>query len=284
MKGFKITQSITDRQDASMGLYLKDVSKQPLLTPEQEVELSKRVKEGDKVALNDLVRANLRFVVSVAKSYQNQGLPLVDLIQEGNLGLIEAAKRYDEARGYKFISYAVWWIRQSILQALGEKSRTVRVPMSQISIVGKINKASDKFEQEYKRKPSVEELSAILGIDPEKIAVAIESISRAVSLETPFGDEEAGCLLDVIPNENSSNSDEYSSRNDLSNSIELALSSLPFRERDILRMLFGIGMCPMQDDEIANRFGIGRERVRQIRKEALKTLAEEYGDILKEFL
>lgn len=284
MKSFRITQSITDRQDASLGLYFKDVSKQPMITPEEEIELTKQIRSGDKKAIDKLVKANLRFVISVAKQYQNKGLTLVDLIQEGNIGLIEAAKRYDETRGFKFISYAVWWIRQSIIHAISEQCRTIRVPMNQVVYINKINKASEKFEQENGRKPSVEELERETNLDSDKINLTLASINKAVSLDTPFKDEEAGCLLDVIPNENSSNTDEYSSRNDLSDSIEFVLSKLPFRERDILRMSFGIGMCVMQNEEIADRFGIGCERVRQIQKEALNKLKIEYGDVLRELL
>lgn len=255
-----------------------------MITPEMEAELTKRIKSGDKAAANELVKANLRFVISVAKQYQNKGLTLVDLIQEGNIGLIEAAKRYDETRGFRFISYAVWWIRQSIMHAISEQCRTVRVPMNQVVYINKINKASEKFEQEHGRKPSVEELEKETNLDSNKITFTLSSVSRSVSLETPFKDEEAGCLLDVIPNDNSESADEYSSRNDLSSSLETVLSKLPFRERDILKMSFGIGMLPMQNEEIGNRFGIGCERVRQIQKEALTTLKQQYGDILRELL
>lgn len=284
MKSFKITQSITDRQDASLGMYFKDVSKQPMITPEEEIELTKLIRAGDKEAVNKLVKANLRFVISVAKQYQNKGLALVDLIQEGNIGLIEAAKRYDETRGFKFISYAVWWIRQAIIHAISEQCRTIRIPMNQVVYINKINKASGKFEQENGRKPSVEELEQETSLNSSKISLTLSSINKAVSLETPFKDEGVGCLLDVIPNENSSDTDEYSSRNDLSNSIEFVLSKLPFRERDILRMSFGIGMCVMQNEEIADRFGIGCERVRQIQKEALDKIREKYSDVLRGLL
>lgn len=284
MKSFKITQSITDRQDASLGLYFKDVSKQPMITPEEEIELTKRIRSGDKEAIDKLVRANLRFVISVAKQYQNKGLTLVDLIQEGNIGLIEAAKRYDETRGFKFISYAVWWIRQAIIHAISEQCRTIRIPMNQVVYINKINKASDKLEQKNGRKPSIEELEEETNLDSSKIALTLTSVNRSISLETPFKDEEAGCLLDVIPNSNSDEADEYSARNDLSNSIEFVLSKLPFRERDILRMSFGIGMPAMQNEEIADRFGVGCERVRQIQKEALNKLKVEYGDVLRELL
>lgn len=255
-----------------------------MITPEEEIELTKRIRSGDKEAIDKLVRANLRFVISVAKQYQNKGLTLVDLIQEGNIGLIEAAKRYDETRGFKFISYAVWWIRQAIIHAISEQCRTIRIPMNQVVYINKINKASDKLEQKNGRKPSIEELEEETNLDSSKIALTLTSVNRSISLETPFKDEEAGCLLDVIPNSNSDEADEYSARNDLSNSIEFVLSKLPFRERDILRMSFGIGMPAMQNEEIADRFGVGCERVRQIQKEALNKLKVEYGDVLRELL
>lgn len=284
MKNFKITPSITDRQDASLSIYFKDVSKQSMITPEEEIELTRRIKQGDQEAMNKLITANLRFVISVAKSYQNKGLSLVDLIQEGNLGLIESAKKFDETKGFRFISYAVWWIRQSIIHAISDQCRTVRIPMSQVVCMNKINKATERFEQENGRKPSVEELEEKTQLDSSKINITLESISRAVSLETPFGEDEASCLLDVLPNENSDDADKNFTNDSISESIETILSKLPFRERDIIKMSFGIGMHPMQNEEIANRFGIGCERVRQIQKEALTTLKEKYGNILKELL
>ena len=255
-----------------------------MATAEEEIELAKKVKNGDIAATHRLVEANLRFVISVAKQYQNKGLPLVDLIQSGVEGIIEATKHWNEERGFKFISYAVWWIRQSIIQALTEQSRTIRLPRNQILCMSKINKVSEKFEQVNGRKPSIEELEKSTEFDSDKILLTLSSINKSVSLETPFGDEDAGCLLDVIPNENSINTDEYSSRNDLTNTIESILSKLPFRERDVLRMYFGIGMLPMQHEEIADRFGVGCERIRQILKETLNKLKIEYGDILRELL
>lgn len=255
-----------------------------MITPEEEVDLARRIKQGDHEALNRLVTANLRFVISVAKSYQNKGLSLVDLIQEGSLGIIRAAQLYDETKGYKFISYAVHWIRQSIIHAISDQCRTVRIPMSQVVCMNKINKAAERFEQENGRKPSVEELEEETKLDSSKINLTLESINRAVSLETSLGDEEASCLLDIIPNSNSDEADKDFTDDNISESIEMVLSKLPFRERDVIRMSFGIGMHPMQNEEIANRFGIGCERVRQIQKEALTTLREKYGDLLKELL
>lgn len=284
MKSFKITQSITERQDASLGMYFKDVSKQPLIDINEEIALTKKIKEGDKAAVDALVKANLRFVISVAKQYQNKGLDLVDLVQEGNIGLIEAAKRYDETRGFRFISYAVWWIRQSIMHAISDQCRTVRIPMSQVVYMNKINKATAKFEQEHGRKPSPEEIEEETNLSSDKISFTLSSSSRAVSLETPFKDEEAGCLLDVLPNENCEDTDRQLVQSSVSQELEDVLNKLSFRERDILKMAFGLGMTPMQNEEIASRFGIGRERVRQIQHEAIDEIKTNYRHLLKELL
>lgn len=284
MRGLKITQSITDRQDASLGLYFKDVSKQPLITQEEEIELTKEVKKGNTKAATKLINANLRFVISVAKQYQGKGLPLIDLIQEGNCGLIEACKKFDETRGFRFISYAVWWIRQSIVKALSDQCRTVRIPMSQVSNISKINKSSEKFEQLHGRKPSLEELELDTNIDANKINLILSSNTKSISLESPFKDEEAGCLLDVIPNESIDPTDQEVCKNDILESINIALNSLSFRERDIIKMSFGIGMSPMPNDEIANRFGIGNERVRQIQHSAINRLKKNYSKYLSELL
>ena len=284
MKSFKITQSITERQDASLGMYFKDVSKQPLIDINEEIALTKKIKEGDKAAVDALVKANLRFVISVAKQYQNKGLDLVDLVQEGNIGLIEAAKRYDETRGFRFISYAVWWIRQSIMHAISDQCRTVRIPMSQVVYMNKINKATAKFEQEHGRKPSPEEIEEETNLSSDKISFTLSSYSRAVSLETPFKDEEAGCLLDVLPNENCEDTDRQLVQSSVSQELEDVLNKLSFRERDILKMAFGLGMTPMQNEEIASRFGIGCERVRQIQHEAIDEIKTNYKHLLKELL
>lgn len=284
MRSFKITQSITDRQDASLGMYFKDVSKQPRISVEEETELARRIKEGDQSASDKLVRANLRFVISVAKQYQNKGLPLVDLIQAGNEGLIEASTRWDETRGFKFISYAVWWIRQSIIRAISEQCRTVRVPMNQIVYMNKISKTTEKFEQENERKPSIEELESETGIPTDKISLNMSSISKTLSLDIPFKDEEAGCLLDVMPNENSPDADNIVMGESISKELEIVLSSLSYREGDILRMIFGLGMSPMTMEEIASRFGVGAERVRQIQHEALEKIRLNYSDTLRELL
>lgn len=284
MRSFKITQSITDRQDASLGMYMKDISKEPLISLEEEIELAKRIKQGDSLAADKLVRANLRFVISVAKQYQNKGLSLVDLIQEGNLGLIEAAKRFDESRGFKFISYAVWWIRQSIIRAISDQCRTVRVPMNQIVYMNKINKATDKLEQELGRAPSVEELSLETEITSDRINLTLSSISKALSLDTPFKDEEAGCLLDIIPNESSTGADDSIVQESVSTEIESVLRKLSNREGDILRMSFGLGMMPMTLEEIACRFGLGSERIRQIQHEAIDKIKEKHINSLRSLL
>lgn len=284
MKSFKITQSITDRQDASLGIFFKEVSKIPMLDINEEIELSRRVKKGDRSAANKLVEANLRFVISVAKQYQNKGLPLVDLIQCGAEGALEAALRYDESKGFRFISYAVWWIRQAIMHAISDQCRTVRIPMSQVVCMNKINRASEKFEQEHYRKPSVEELESETNLDTSKINLTLSSINKAVSLDTPFKDEDAGCLLDIIPNDEVEETDQFSLQESVSKEIEEVLSKLSFRERDIIRMSFGLGMNPMQNEEIAARFGIGCERVRQIQHEAIDKIRTNYSDILRELL
>lgn len=284
MRGFKITQSITDRQDASLGMYMKDVSRQPMIDINEEIELAQRIKQGDKSAADKLVQANLRFVISVAKQYQNKGLSLVDLVQEGNIGLIEAAKRYDESRGFKFISYAVWWIRQAIIHAISDQCRTIRVPMNQIVHMNKISKASEKLEQELGRTPSVEELAVETEIASDKINLTLSSINKSLSLDTPFKDEEAGCLLDILPNENSTGTDEGIVQESVSQEIEYVLLKLSTREGDILRMSFGLGMMPMTLEEISGRFGIGSERVRQIQHEAIEKIKSNYSNTLRGLL
>ena len=284
MKSFKITQSITDRKDASLGIYFKDVSKLSMITSEKEVELTKRIKLGDKAAANELVTANLRFVISVAKQYQNKGLDLVDLIQEGNIGMLEAAYKFDETRGYRFISYAVWWIRQSIMRAISEQCRTVRVPMSQIVNMSKINKMSEKFEQNNGRAPSMEEIEEETNLDRKKINMSLASTYRSVSLESPLRDEDVSCLLDVLPNDNSESTDTTALKSDLILEIERILSKLSYREQDVLRMSFGIGVQAMSNDEIANRFGIGGERIRQIQHSAINHIRNKYKNELSELL
>lgn len=284
MKSFKIVPSITDRQDASLGIYFKDVSKQPMISPEEEVELTKKIKEGSQAAAEKLIKANLRFVISVAKQYQGKGLPLIDLIQEGNCGLIEASKKFDETRGFRFISYAVWWIRQAIMKAISDQCRTIRVPMSQVVCISKINKASEQFEQENGRPPSNEELEEVTNIDAKKISHTLSTNNRAMSLDTPFKDEEASTLLDVLPNEDAVKADSATNKSDITNSIEYVLSKISYRERDIIRMSFGIGINPMPNEEIACRFGIGSERVRQIQHSAIGKIKKKYSNELKDLL
>lgn len=284
MRSFKISQSITDRQDASLNSYFKDVSRQPMISQEEEIELTKKIKEGNEAAVKKLVEANLRFVISVAKQYQNKGLALVDLIQEGNIGLIEAARKFDETRGFRFISYAVWWIRQAIIKALSDQCRTIRIPANQVVCMNKINKVIEQFEQQHGRKPSIGELEELTDIDHDTICLTMSAMNRSVSLESPIRDEDASCLLDIIPNDGAVSTDTEVSKNDLSNEIERILSKLSYRDRDILRMSFGIGMNPMTNEEIARRFGIGSERVRQIQHSAINYLRAKYINDLKELL
>ena len=284
MRSFKISQSITDRQDASLNSYFKDVSRQPMISQEEEIELTKKIKEGNEAAVKKLVEANLRFVISVAKQYQNKGLALVDLIQEGNLGLLEAARKFDETRGFRFISYAVWWIRQAIIKALSDQCRTIRIPANQVVCMNKINKVIEQFEQQHGRKPSIGELEELTDIDHDTICLTMSAMNRSVSLESPIRDEDASCLLDIIPNDGAVSTDAEVAKNDLSKEIERILSKLSYRDRDILRMSFGIGMNPMTNEEIARRFGIGSERVRQIQHSAINYLRAKYINDLKELL
>ena len=284
MRSFKISQSITDRQDASLNSYFKDVSRQPMISQEEEIELTKKIKEGNEAAVKKLVEANLRFVISVAKQYQNKGLALVDLIQEGNIGLIEAARKFDETRGFRFISYAVWWIRQAIIKALSDQCRTIRIPANQVVCMNKINKVIEQFEQQHGRKPSIGELEELTDIDHDTICLTMSAMNRSVSLESPIRDEDASCLLDIIPNDGAVSTDAEVAKNDLSKEIERILSKLSYRDRDILRMSFGIGMNPMTNEEIAKRFGIGSERVRQIQHSAINYLRAKYINDLKELL
>ncbi len=272
MRQLKITKSITNRESASLDKYLQEIGREDLITVEEEVELAQRIKKGDQVALEKLTRANLRFVVSVAKQYQNQGLSLPDLINEGNLGLIKAAEKFDETRGFKFISYAVWWIRQSILQALAEQSRIVRLPLNQVGSLNKINKAFSKFEQEHERKPSPEELAESLELPADKVADTLRVSGRHVSVDAPFVDGEDNSLLDVLVNNDSPNADRALIMESLAKEIYRALATLTERESDIIRLFFGIGCQEMTLEEIGERFGLTRERVRQIKEKAIRRL------------
>ncbi|MCG8582543.1 sigma-70 family RNA polymerase sigma factor [Carboxylicivirga sp. A043] len=285
MRQLKITKSITNRESASLDKYLQEIGREELISVEEEVELAQRIKKGDQIALEKLTRANLRFVVSVAKQYQNQGLSLPDLINEGNLGLIKAAEKFDETRGFKFISYAVWWIRQSILQALAEQSRIVRLPLNQVGSLNKINKAYSKFEQENERKPSPEELADKLELPAEKVADTMRVSGRHISVDAPFVEGEDNSLLDVLVNSDSPNADKSLINESLAREIERALATLTERESDIIKLFFGIGCQEMTLEEIGERFGLTRERVRQIKEKAIRRLRHtSRSKLLKSYL
>lgn len=285
MRQLKITNSITSRGSQSLEDYLNDISKQPLLTAEEEVKLAQRIRNDDREALERLVCANLRFVVSVAKQYQNQGLTLPDLINEGNIGLIKAAEKFDETRGFKFISYAVWWIRQSILQALAEQSRMVRLPLNQVSAVSRINKLIMKFEQEHERKPSAYELSELIYETPEKIRDSLRANGRPMSIDAPLGEGDDSTLLEVISDENTPQADRGMIDISLDTEIERMLDTLDEREKTIVEMCFGINNREMTLEEISEKFGLSRERVRQIREKALLKLRHSNKkNLLQEYL
>ena len=285
MRQLKIGDKITKRDDAALDKYLVDISREKLISTDEEVELAQKIHKGDQRALNKLVRANLRFVVSVAKQYQNQGLSLNDLVNEGNIGLVKAAQKFDETRGFKFISYAVWWIRQSILQAISEQSRIVRMPLNQVGFQSKLSKASVNFEQENERRPSVQELADILETDEEKVREALGTNGKKVSVDAPFQDEESGSLIDIMTDETAPATDNKMERESLSKDLDAALGTLSDRERQVLKMLFGIGCNEMTADEGANTLSLTRERVRQIKERALKRLRESNNiDILAKYL
>jgi len=273
MRQLKITKSITNRESASLDKYLQEIGREELITAEEEVILAKKIKDGDQKALEKLTRANLRFVVSVAKQYQNQGLSLPDLINEGNLGLIKAARRFDETRGFKFISYAVWWIRQSILQALAEQSRIVRLPLNQVGSLNKINKAYSKLEQLFEREPSAEELADVLDLPIDKVSDTMKVSGRHVSMDAPFANGEESSLLDVLVNMDSPKADTGLMNESLSKEIDRALSTLTERERDVVKLFFGIGLNHgLTLEEIGDKFDLTRERVRQIKEKAIRRL------------
>ena len=284
MRQLKITKSITNRESASLDKYLQEIGRKDLITVDEEVELAQRIKQGDQAALDKLVSANLRFVVSVAKQYQNQGLSLPDLIDEGNLGLIKAAQKFDETRGFKFISYAVWWIRQSILQALAEQSRIVRLPLNQVGSLNKIGKALQRFEQENERRPSASELADQLDVPVEKIADTMKVSGCHVSVDAPFVDGEDNSLLDVLPNDDSPMADASLNQESLAKEVNRALDQLNPRERDILKMFFGIGCQEMTLEEIGAKFDLTRERVRQIKEKAIRRLKGQKSKLLKAYL
>jgi RNA polymerase primary sigma factor len=272
MRQLKITKSITNRESESLEKYLQEIGKEELLTTDEEVELAQRIRNGDQKALDRLTKANLRFVVSVAKQYQNQGLSLPDLINEGNLGLIKAAEKFDETRGFKFISYAVWWIRQSILQAIAEQSRIVRLPLNQVGSVNKINRVLNKFEQENERRPSVDEISEKVDLPKEKIDEAMNINGRHVSVDAPFSESDEGSLLDVLINDDSPMADRTLVVESLKEEINNALKALTERERNIIEAFFGINQPELTLEEIGVKFGLTRERVRQIKEKAIRRL------------
>jgi RNA polymerase primary sigma factor len=274
MRQLKITKSITNRESQSLEKYLQEIGKVELITPEEEVKLAIRIKQGDQAALDKLTKANLRFVVSVAKQYQNQGLTLPDLINEGNLGLIKAAQRFDETRGFKFISYAVWWIRQSVLQALAEQARIVRLPLNKVGLTNRISKAYSQLEQEFEREPTAEELATLLELDIEEVAASMGSSVRHVSMDQPLADGEDSTLMDVMSNPNSESTDmDIAFRASLKTEIERSLSTLTDRQKEVIRFFFGIGVDhPLSLEDIGARFNLTRERVRQIKDKAITKL------------
>lgn len=272
MRQLKISKSITNRESASLDKYLQEIGHEELLSVDEEVELAQKIKKGDRRALERLTRANLRFVVSVAKQYQNQGLSLPDLINEGNVGLIKAAEKFDETRGFKFISYAVWWIRQSILQAIAEQSRIVRLPLNQVGSVNKINRELNKFEQEHERRPSVNEIADRIDLPEEKVEEAMKANNRHVSMDAPFADGEDNSLLDVLADNNMPMADKALVQESLRKEIDRAIDLLNDREQKVVRAFFGIGSPEMTLEEIGDKYNLTRERVRQIKEKAIRRL------------
>ena len=285
MRQLKITKSITNRESQSLDKYLQEIGHEELLSVDEEVELAQKIKKGDRKALERLTKANLRFVVSVAKQYQNQGLSLPDLINEGNVGLIKAAEKFDETRGFKFISYAVWWIRQSILQAIAEQSRIVRLPLNQVGSVNKINKALNKFEQENERRASIDEIAERVDLPEDKIADAMKINGRHISMDAPFTEGEDGSLIDVMPNNDSPEPDNMLVMESLREEIKRALQTLNERERKVIEAFFGIDQPEKTLEEIGTEYGLTRERVRQIKEKAIRRLRHNtQNKMLKTFL
>lgn len=285
MRQLKITKSITNRESASLDKYLQEIGHEEMISIEEEVELAQRIRKGDRKALERLTKANLRFVVSVAKQYQNQGLSLADLINEGNFGLIKAAEKFDETRGFKFISYAVWWIRQSILQAIAEQSRIIRLPLNQVSSVNKINKVLNKFEQENERRPSIDEIAQDTDIPEEKIIEAFKVNTYHISVDAPFHDDDESSLLDVIPNDAIPSTDKSLVEESLRAEIGRVLDILEDREKKVIEAYFGINQREMTLEEIGSKYGLTRERVRQIKEKAIRRLRQQTNSkILKAYL
>ena len=280
MRQLKISKSITNRTSQSLEKYLQEIGKEDLVSTDEEVELAQRIRQGDQKALDKLTRANLRFVVSVAKQYQNQGLSLPDLIDEGNLGLIKAAKKFDETRGFKFISYAVWWIRQSILQALADQSREIRLPLNQVGLNNRISKEISKFEQENQRRPSAEELAQRLDMPLEKVTSALKAFYRTVSVDEPVADGDDKCMADTLANDDVPSTDATLTQESLSKEVDRALNQL----QESLRLCFGIGCREMTLEEIGDKFNLTRERVRQIKEKAIRKLKGEKSALLKSYL
>ena len=285
MRQLKITQSITSREGDSLERYLQEINKEPMITPEEEVVLAHRIHNGDDEALELLTKANLRFVVSVAKQYQGQGLGLIDLINEGNVGLITAAKKFDETRGFKFISYAVWWIRQSILQALAENSRLVYLPLNQVNNLTKIHRFPSDFAQKNERTPSNEEIAEALDIDVEKVKTIMQSSGRPTSMDAPLADDEGSCLLDLLQSRDGSNTERDLITGSLITEVSSAVKKLPERERKVVEMFFGLNGPEMNLEDIGRELHLSRERVRQLKEKALKLLREaQEASILKTYL
>ncbi len=286
MRQLKITKQVTNRETASLDKYLQEIGKVELISAEEEVHLAQRIKQGDKIALEKLTKANLRFVVSVAKQYQNQGLSLPDLINEGNLGLIKAAQRFDETRGFKFISYAVWWIRQSILQALAEQSRIVRLPLNKIGSINKINKTYAKLEQEFEREPNAEEIAEVLEITEQEVKESMKNAGRHISMDAPLVQDEDNTMYDVLKSEEAVTPETELLYESLRKEIDRAISTLTQREQDVVRLYFGLnGSHPMTLEEIGEKFDLTRERVRQIKEKAIRRLKHtSRSKILKSYL
>ena len=284
MRQLKITKSITNRESESLDKYLQEIGREEMISMEEEVELAQRIRKGDKKALEKLTKANLRFVVSVAKQYQNQGLSLADLINEGNVGLIKAAEKFDETRGFKFISYAVWWIRQAILQAIADQSRIVRLPLNQAGAVNKINRALSKFEQENERRPNIDELSETIDLPMEKIGEAMSANTHHISVDAPFAEGEDNSLLDIMVNDDSPMADIQLVKESLQAEINSALRALSERERKVVEAFFGINQLEMTLEEIGEKYGLTRERVRQIKEKAIRRLRNTKNKMLKSYL
>jgi RNA polymerase sigma factor, sigma-70 family len=285
MRQLKVSVTITERGGEAIERYLQDINREEMISPDEETELARRIHKGDNEALEKLVKANLRFVVTVAKQYLGQGIGLIDLINEGNIGLITAARKFDETRGFKFISYAVWWIRQSILQALAENSRLVRLPLNQVGNVSKVNRFFNKFIQENERRPSPDEVAEALGVDDNKVNNVVFSSGRHISMDAPLVEDEDSCLLDLMTNQDNEVTDSTLISESMKEEVHRALDALPEREAEVIKMYFGINTPELGLEEIGNRLNLSRERVRQIKEKALSLLRHaQIGTVLKEYL